>query len=116
MSEPTPLHPEQCFARLAVAVQELNQQAAAEYAPIIEAILHTHSLDKCHIERTLDGLLDFCGYKPALQLYRRLCRYYWDIDSAAATDYVNAYRITWDTEETNEIAVGRNAMRKNFKA
>ena len=55
--------------------------------------------DVQQIEHTLDGLLDFCGYAPVLEMYRRLCRHYWDIGPAATADYVKAYRERWDSEE-----------------
>lgn len=87
------------IADLAASIRSVNQQAVREYTPLVEAILRSRSHDKCHIEHTLDGLLDFCGNEPALQLYRRLCRYYWDIDPAATASYVEAYRKTWDSEE-----------------
>jgi hypothetical protein len=74
----------------------INQQAVREYAPLVEAILHTRSQDTRQIEQTLDGLLSFCGFAPALELYRRLCRHYWEIDPAATAFYVDAYRTTWD--------------------
>jgi len=87
------------IADLAASFHSVNQQAVREYTPLVEAILHSRSHDKCHIEHTLDGLLDFCGYEPALQLYRRLCRHYWNIDPTATAFYVEAYRKTWDAEE-----------------
>jgi len=87
------------IADLAASIRSVNQQAVREYTLLVEAILRSRSHDKCHIEHTLDGLLDFCGNEPALQLYRRLCRHYWDIDPAATASYVEAYRKTWDSEE-----------------
>lgn len=90
------------IADLAASIHSINQQAVREYTPLVEAILRTRSHDKCHIEHTLDGLLDFCGYEPATQLYRRLCRHYWDIDPAATAFYVEAYRKTWDSEEVGK--------------
>jgi hypothetical protein len=49
----------------------------------------------------LDGLLkvDFCGHEPVVQMYKNLCRHYWDIDPAATADYINAYREYWDSGE-----------------
>ena len=81
-------------------IQVLNRQAVREYSPIVEAILLNRSRDVRHIERTLDGLLDFCGYEPVVQLYRRLCRHYYAIDQAATVYYVNAYRELWDAEKS----------------
>ena len=62
---------------ITASIHTINQRAVRDYTPLVEEILRSRSQDKKHIERTLDGLLDFCGYEPALQLYRRLCRYYW---------------------------------------
>ncbi|MDD2854989.1 MAG: hypothetical protein PHU01_05610 [Desulfuromonadaceae bacterium] len=69
-----------------------------QYTPVVETIIATCSRDIRQIEQTLDGLLDFCCHEQALLLYRRLCRYYFDIDPAATVRYVNAYRELWDSE------------------
>ena len=80
-------------------LQRLQLQAAQQYQPIVDALVRTGSRDVQQIEHTLDGLLDFCGHGPVLEIYRRLCRHYWDIDSAATSEYVNAYRERWDGED-----------------
>ena len=87
------------IAPLAAEIDAINQQAVREYTPLVEAILRTGSQDKRQIEQALDGLLSFCGFAPALDLYRRLCRHYWDIDPVATISYVDAYRTTWDADE-----------------
>ena len=81
------------------AVHDLQERAAKEYKPVVDDILRIRSRDTQAIEHTLDGLLDFCGHEPVLQLYKKLCRHYWDIDPAATADYVNAYREYWDSDE-----------------
>jgi hypothetical protein len=85
---------------IAQEIQGLQTLAVTQYTPVVEAIIATRSRDVRQIEQTLDGLLDFCGHDPALQLYRRLCRHYFDIDPAATASYINAYREMWDSEET----------------
>jgi len=87
---------------LAESLQSLSRQAVAQYAPIVGAIIRTRSRDVRHIERTLDGLLDFCGFDPALQLYRRLCRHYFDVDPVATVDYIHSYRELWDSKPETE--------------
>lgn len=84
---------------LAENLQALNQAAAREYTPIVEAILLSGSRNIRHIEHTLDGLLSFCGYKPALRLYKKLCRHYFNIDPIATAEYINFYREMWDSEQ-----------------
>ena len=79
-------------------VLDLQQQAAERYKPVVDDILLTRCRDVRHIEHTLDGLLDFCGYEPVLRMYKNLCRHYWEIDPAATADYINAYREYWDSD------------------
>jgi uncharacterized protein with von Willebrand factor type A (vWA) domain len=86
---------------LASSFAELNRQAVREYTPLVEGLLRSESRDAHQIETTLDGLLDFCGDDTALLLYRRLCRYYYGLDPAAAVHYVHSYRERWE-ESTEE--------------
>ena len=84
---------------LAGNLATLHQQAVLDYTPIVDAIVRSPNPDVRHIERTLDGLLDFCGHEPALQLYKMLCRRYFLIDPTATVQYIYAYREMWDSEE-----------------
>lgn len=84
---------------LARELQGLQAVAVAQYTPVVETLIATASRDARQIEQTLDGLLDFCGHAPALHLYRRLCRHYFDIDPVATASYINAYRELWDSDE-----------------
>lgn len=88
----------QAIRTLAGSMRELQQHAAQQYKPVVDGILVTRSRDIRHIERTLDCLLDFCGHEPVLQMYKNLCRHYWDIDPAATAYYINAYREYWDSD------------------
>jgi hypothetical protein len=80
-------------------LQRLQMRAAGQYQPVVDALVRNRSRDVQQIEHTLDGLLDFCGHARVLEMDRRLCRHYWDIDPAATADYVKAYRERWDSEE-----------------
>lgn len=83
---------------LARGLRDLQQQAAQQYQPVVDDILRTRSRDIRHIEHTLDGLLDFCGHEPVLQMFKSLCRHYWDLDPAATADYIKTYRAYWDSD------------------
>ena len=80
------------------AMSAITRQAVAAYAPIVDAIVRERCQDAQHIQRTLDGLLDFCFDPEALLLYKKLCRHYYAIDPAATADYVRFYREMWDSE------------------
>lgn len=89
----------QAICNLAANMRDLQQQAAQQYLPVVDDILQSGARDTQRIEQTLDGLLGFCGHEPVLQLYKKLCRHYWDIDRAAAAYYIHAYRELWDGDE-----------------
>ena len=84
-------------------LQQLQLQAAQQYQPEVDALVRSGSRDVQQIEHTLDGLLDFCDHAPVLEMYKRLCRHYWDIDPAATAYYVNSYRERWDSEEDGDL-------------
>ncbi|MBK9363210.1 MAG: hypothetical protein IPM99_19940 [Rubrivivax sp.] len=84
---------------IARKVRPLERRAVREYRPVVDDILRSGSRDAARIERTLDGMLDFCDHAPMLALYKALCRHYWTIDPEAAVSYVQAYRERWDCEE-----------------
>ena len=87
---------------LASSLHAINQKAVREYTPVVEAILRSPIPDTRHIECTLDGLLDFCGYEPALRLYKKLCRYYFHINPTATVEYIETYRELWDSDQEAE--------------
>jgi hypothetical protein len=95
MSDDDAMH---AIRTLAGTMRDLQRQAALAYLPVVDDILRTRSRDIQHIEQTLDGLLDFCSHEPMLQLYKKLCRHYWDIDPTATAYYINAYRECWDSD------------------
>ncbi len=84
---------------LAKARNELAHQAEQQYAPEVADILRTQCRDPKRIEHLLDGMLDFCFYPAMLCLYKKLCRYYFEIDPKATASYVYVYRDMWDDGE-----------------
>jgi len=76
-------------------------QAAHQYSIEVELIINSKCVNNSHIERVLDGMLDFCFDESMLALYKKLCRYYFPINPAAVKDYVYAYRDLWDNEMKN---------------
>ena len=75
----------------------LANEALRVYKPIVNEIIEKQSQDENHIQRTLDYLLDFCFDEKLLTLYRRLCRYYWDINPQATANYIDYYREMYDS-------------------
>lgn len=102
MKNETELPPDDLVQRigeLAVDIKALAREAERRYAVIVEDILRTGDRDAQDIERCLDGMLDFCFDDGMLQLYKKLCRYYFDIDPRATASYIDAYREMWDEKQ-----------------
>jgi hypothetical protein len=83
---------------LARSLTELAHRAVSEYTPVVDSLVRDESVDVRQIERTLDGLLDFCFDAKALRLFKQLCRHYRRIDPAATTAYIAAYNEMWDSD------------------
>ena len=85
-------------------ISKLAAQAISGYLPAVNAVIASGCKDKCRIEKLLDFMLDFCWDKQMLELYKRLCRYYYKIDPHAAAGYVLAYRDMWDNGSAQQGA------------
>lgn len=83
---------------LAEQIQALNKQAFIVYQPEVDALINVKIKDEKIIQHLLDGLLDFAHDARMLELFKKLCRYYWTINPLATADYVNLYREMWDSE------------------
>ncbi len=85
-------------------LNELSAQAHKAYKPEVDRLIQSKTTNDNEIQRLLDYMLDFCGDSKMLQLYKKLCRYYWDINPQATAQYINYYREMWDnnTNDNNE--------------
>lgn len=88
----------QSIGEIAMARDQIARQAEKQYALEVEHILKTQCRNPRQIEHLLDGMLDFCFNPAMLYLYKKLCRYYFEIDREATASYVYAYREMWDEE------------------
>jgi hypothetical protein len=85
---------------LAGITRQLVRKVAQQYATEVDAILKLRSRDSRRIEKCLDGMLDFCFDDNMLMLYRKLCRYYYNIDPKATASYVHFYQEMWDEQKS----------------
>ena len=81
---------------LATHITQLQMLAVQQQKPVVEHLIRTRSRDVNAIEQTLDRLLDVACHDAGLELFRRLCRYYWTINPESTAVYVLAYRDMWD--------------------
>lgn len=83
---------------LGKTLQSLTRRAELEYSAEVDTLIQTKCRDSARIERLLDGILDFCFDAGMLLLYKKLCRYYFNIDPVATVSYITFYREMWDSD------------------
>jgi len=92
----------QSIGEIARACSQLARQAEKQYSLEVEDVLGTRCRNPQRIEHLLDGMLDF-GFDAAMvRLYKKLCRYYFEINPTATASYVYAYRDMWDEKMASE--------------
>ena len=92
------------------AIQTLGQQFKALASQAHQAmkadtddIIQSGDRDTDRIEHLLDLMLGFCFDPAVLVQFKRLCRYYFELDPVATARHVHAYREMWD--EGDDAAV-----------
>ncbi len=91
---------------LGSAIMILQRKAVTQtlliWKPEAERIMDTNSKDINAIEHTLDALCEVAFDDGVLVLFKKLCRYYYDIDPLATADQIQFYREMWDNNEEIE--------------
>ena len=90
--------------QLAGQMVTLFRQAVPLANAEVDAIIQSGARDTRRIEHQLDHMLGFCCDPDMLVVFKRLCRYYFDIDPMATAGYVQAYREMWDMPD--EVVLG----------
>ena len=83
------------------SIIDLNKQRYVIIKDEIEDIIRNNIGDNMKIERKLDEMLDillFYETNESLLTFRKLCKYYFDINPQATVDYINYYREQNDPE------------------
>ena len=83
------------------SIIDLNKQRYVIIKDEIEDIIRNNISDNMQIERKLDEMLDillFYETDDSLLTFRKLCKYYFDINPQATIDYINYYREQKDSE------------------
>jgi len=90
---------------LAKSIVTLQKEAVKQtllfWKPKAEQIIINKSQDINEIEHTLDALCEVAFDDEVLTLFKKLCRYYYNIDPVATVEHIQFYREMWDSEEEN---------------
>ena len=85
------------------AIVTLQREAVRKtllyWKPEAERIINEKSKDINVIEHTLDALCEAAFDDEVLVVFKKLCRYYYDIDPQATAEHIKFYREMWDNEK-----------------
>ena len=81
-------------------IQAIYSQAETIYTSAVDSIIQRKSKDEKEIQHVLNYMLDFADNEKILSSYRKLCRYYLDINPQATAEYIQSYKEIYDTDET----------------
>ena len=81
---------------------EAVRHALKIWKPEADKIINTNSKDINAIEHTLDALCEVAFDDEILIVFRKLCRYYYDIDKQATAEHIQFYREMWDNNDEIE--------------
>ncbi len=91
------------FGNAIVTLQrEAVKQTLLYWKPEAEKIISTNSKDISAIEHTLDALCEAAFDDEVLIVFKKLCRYYYDIDQQATAEHIQFYREMWDNNDEIE--------------
>jgi hypothetical protein len=84
---------------IASEMQRIYSQAETYYTSAVNAVIQRQSKDTKEIEPLLDYMLDFADNEKILNLYRKLCRYYYKLNPQATAEYIQSYKELYDADE-----------------
>ena len=84
---------------IAKELQTIYSQAETYYTSVVHDVICRQSKDTKEIEHLLNYMLDFAENEKILTSYRKLCRYYLDINPQATAKYIQSYKEMYDADE-----------------
>jgi hypothetical protein len=83
------------FYELAKSIVALQNEAVKQtliiFKPEVEKTANTNSRDTKAIEHTLDALCEVAFDSEVLILFKKLCRYYYNIDPVATVEHIQFF-------------------------
>ena len=95
------------------SIIDLNKQRYVIIKDEIENMITNNISNNMQIERKLDEMLDillFYENDDTLLTFRKLCKYYFDINPQATVDYINYYR----EQNVHEVVKFENREKKEY--
>ena len=84
---------------IAKELQTIYSQAEIYYTSAVNSVIQRQNKDIKEIEHLLNYMLDFADNEEILASYRKLCKYYYNINPQATAEYIQSYKEMYDEDE-----------------
>lgn len=84
------------------SIKQVNKQLFLVYKPIVDEICSEKTVEEKELENVLDGLVSACISDEMLNLFKRVCRKFYDQYPEIITDYVMFYKEMYE-EQGNDL-------------
>jgi len=84
------------FKEFAESINKITEEAFIIYESQVDEIYRNKVKNEKEIERVIDVLLGYCYDDKMLLLFKKLCRYYYEINPSETCEYVYIFREMWD--------------------
>ena len=80
------------------SIKNVNRQAFLVYKPIVDEICSGRAVEEKELENVLDGLVSVCISDEMLNLFKEVCRKFYDQYPEIITDYVMIYKEMYEDQ------------------
>lgn len=88
---------------LAENIAKLCEQAFIIYKPIVDEICSGRKVEHKELEDVLDGLVSMCISDDMLNLFKRVCRRFYDQYPEIIADYVLFFKEMYEEKEEDDL-------------
>ena len=89
---------EEMINTIVESMKSLNRQAFSVYKPIVDEICSGRAVEEKELENVLDGLVSACLSDEMLNLFKRVCRKFYNRYPEIITDYVMFYKEMYEEQ------------------
>lgn len=101
---------ENLFSNLAVLLTQFEGQKKLLYfhfEELVNRIISRRITEQTDIEKVMDGLLDFGDDDRFLALYKRLCRYAFNMYPQMVAEHIHLFRLQYEEIEPEQSEEGQ---------
>lgn len=81
------------------SIKNVNKQALSVYKPLVDEVCSGRIVEEKELENILDGLVSMCISDEMVNLYKRVCKKFYNQYPEIIADYVMFYKEMYEEPE-----------------